>query len=91
MADRAPLAGWVEIAFPRENFVQLESSPLGLLAWDSGVWRAKVLTRDGGAGVAPTRRTAQLAAEDTARAMVADMAAALGGRVTWNESEGNGG
>jgi hypothetical protein len=31
--------------------------------------------------------TAQLAAEDAARALVAEMAAALGGRVVWNESE----
>ena len=34
-------------------------------------------------GDAETVRDAQLAAEDAARAMVADMAAALGGSVTW--------
>ena len=34
---------------------------------------------------------ARIAAEDAARAMVADMAAALGGSVTWGESEGSDG
>lgn len=100
MADRAPLAGWEPWSEtePDGGRAKLTIGVLGFAlrmevngrAYDGwyGLRRAgdnlfltESYIHEPGGAVA-----AKLAAEDAARAMVADMVAALGGRVVWNES-----
>lgn len=87
---REPLSGWrgddgvVSVWYAKQ--VRLCVSPNA----DANpvLWGVDVFGYQGGmtcvaGGEEPTRLAAQIAAEDAARAMVADMAAALGGSVTW--------
>ena len=76
---REPLPGWVD-ATKMAGWYRLGDVAL---AFHAG-WRVRSRSLDADSiGL----RENQLAAEDAARAMVADMAAALGGSVTWNEGE----
>ena len=84
MGSREPLSGWVELWHRGKN---LKQGGVTLEVSRDGYWKARA-NNNGPRGVLlravpPTALTAQLAAEDAARAMVADMAAALGGSVTW--------
>ena len=91
MGSREPLPGWVERDSIQSSERELDCGPC--CAWVEPDWRTpyewgvSVVTDDGAepvvTGKADNRRAAQLAAEDAARAMVADMATALGGSVTW--------
>ena len=85
MADRAPLAGWRRqsdalstIEYGDELWASVYRSPVaGAFIWYASV-DPKIRRGEINNVVA-----AKLAAEDAARALVADMAAALGGRVVW--------
>ena len=89
MADRAPLAGWRRqsdalstIEYGDELWASVYRHPVtGAFIWYASV-DPKIRRGEINDVVA-----AKLAAENAARALVADMAAALGGRVVWNESE----
>ena len=70
---------------------ELRGGGVSLHAWPDGVWQARTNGPRPARVGADDLPSAQLAAEDAARAMVADMAAALGGSVTWNESEASDG
>lgn len=86
MGSREPLAGWyTRIGWKHHVMIH---DGVELFADHSG-WDVVAAAELNGheAGLVP----AQLAAEDAARALVAEMAAALGGRVAWNESEGSDG
>ena len=94
MADRAPLAGWRATAWDANRlyawFGIVMARIDGDLA-DGFVWNlmacSGVSDLPVGAGVEQSLGAAQLAAEDAARALVADMAAALGGSVTWADAQ----
>lgn len=79
MAERAPLAGWAWAPWCRQHFVK--EGELELWANESGHWSIEIVSDRSGTADDPI--AARIAAEDAARAMVAEMAAALGGRVMW--------
>lgn len=72
---RSPLPGW------SHHGALLSPSTIQVINVDDW-WRVSLIGSVSGESTAP-----RIAAEDAARAMVADMAAALGGSVTWGESE----
>lgn len=83
MAERAPLPGWSR---PGDEDV-FNVGPVDMGVTLHGYWYVDI---EGGAhGQVKPGAPRRIAAEDAARALVADMAAALGGRVVWNESEGS--
>lgn len=80
---RAPLPGW---KLENYGFMIFEAGPWGLAAHPCGVWRAKApiyLGMDDASSLVG----AQLLAEDAARSLVDEMAAALGGRVVWADAQ----
>ena len=83
MAERAPLPGWGE--FPDGGAAL--PCPIGMTVaagfGDSSYWQLTVTIHRQGHNDNP-----RIAAEDAARAMVAEMAAALGGRVVWDAEGG---
>lgn len=79
MAKREPLAGWAPT--PNGRYHVLVHNGLELWVTDEG-YEVDVSGRED--GEASDRGAAQLAAEDAARALVADMAKALGGTVAWS-------
>lgn len=91
MADRAPLAGWRTGAGNLATILDLGAYLYGVVPFSLGGplrWAICVQTDDADEvrlirGKAISREAAVIAAEDAARALVAEMAAALGGRVTW--------
>ena len=85
MAMREPLPGWTGPVYGR---VDLKRSCVNIYAWYDGEWQVRIDNRWRCDRLADDLPSAQLAAEDAARAMVADMAAALGGRVTWAKEGG---
>lgn len=83
---REPLSGWK--GTPNGRYLYMDRYGVELWAQGDGY----EVTLDGVAGdIAHPGVSPQIAAEDAARAMVADMAKALGGSVTWGESEGSDG
>lgn len=89
MADRAPLPGWKGTRYSRD-LIGGRRRPWRITASSYGNWAIEPLRivegyADGGI------EAAQMAAEDAARVFVADVAAALGGRVVWGEGEGGDG
>ncbi len=86
MGSREPLPGWRD----KRGAMGLPAGHLRLLGQESGWWRVKADIYAGDSADQPLR-AAQLAAEDAARAMVADMAAALGARtLIWADAEEGG-
>lgn len=84
MAERKPLAGWDDCELPAHRDAMVlsveptdDGSPI---EWgiDGSYWDH---------GWAGGDAEARIAAEDAARAMVAEMAAALGGSVTWADAQ----
>ncbi len=82
MDNRAPLPGWTVSASGR--YKALTIGGIGLLAladsYDVDI-TASV------SGVVPAGHSPEIATEDAARALVADMARSLGGSVVWAEAE----
>lgn len=82
---REPLPGWREVG----SCLLIGNEVVGAIAYVSnheidGQWTGRVLLGEGGNRFfSDSLVDAMLAAEDAARAMVADMAKALGGSVTW--------
>ncbi len=81
--SREPLPGWRDEYGRWRN----ELGKMAIVADAEGEWYVECDGVYGCVGNSTVR--AQLAAEDAARAMVADMATALGGSVTW-ATEGGG-
>jgi hypothetical protein len=77
---REPLPGWMRMP---DGHGKVCIGCVTLSAWPSGYWRTRGQWPDAKRSPTPDLRSAQLAAEDAARAIVSDMAAALGGSVTW--------
>lgn len=82
MADRAPLAGWALASWNRQSYMKVG----GMELWAAVSHWSIEITADRG-GASDSLAAAKLAAEDAARAMVAEMAAALGGSVTWADAQ----
>lgn len=81
MADRAPLPGWRTVGVED----MLNVGPVDMGVTQHGYWYVDI---EGGAhGQVRPGAPRRIAAEDAARALVSEMAAALGGRVVWEESE----
>lgn len=80
MAKRKPSSEWMRMP---EGHRQARLGCVTLSAWPSGYWRTRGQWPDAKRSTQAGIVSAQFAAEDAARAMVADMAAALGGSVTW--------
>lgn len=88
MGSREPLPGWVKLW---HGGLHLKQGGVTLEVSRDGYWKARA-NANGPRNViqradSPNPTAAQLAAEDAARAMVDEMVAALGGSVTWGESE----
>lgn len=77
---RDPLPSWHVTVHGRG---ELRGGGVFLNAWPDGVWQARANGPRPARVGADDLLSAQLAAEGAARAMVADMAKALGGSVTW--------
>ena len=86
---REPLPGWIDISHSHSvlgHLIEVTPSPYAPSEANVGI------RPTGGATVrflAPNVNAAKIAAEAAARAMVADMAAALGGSVTWATEGGS--
>lgn len=85
MAERKPLAGWRAVGV--EDMFNV--GPVDMGVTQHGYWYVDI--ESGLHGQVRPGAPRCIAAEDAARAMVAEMAAALGGRVVWEESEGSDG
>ena len=81
---RVPLPGWE--ARRHGGGLFMDAGRFLLTADSNGEWGVDCEGADGSVSVSLAH--VQLAAEDAARALVDEMAKALGGAVTWNESEG---
>lgn len=84
MGSREPLAGWMRVG----QYIILGTARVATMAYVCNGslpgWTGRVLIGDGENRIGgDSLHAAQLAAEDAARALVAEMAAALGGSVTW--------
>lgn len=90
MAERKPLAGWVDCELPAHPSAMTLSVEPTDNPDDPTEWVVDgqycVSARVPGGTVA-ARIAACIAAEDAARALVAEMAAALGGSVTWGDAQ----
>lgn len=82
VAEREPLSGWDPT--PNGRYHVMTFGMVEMWVTDEGYEVDMSGTSD---GKADGRTSAQLAAENAARAMVADMAKALGGSVTWATDE----
>lgn len=81
---REPLPNWHVTVHGRGEF---RGGGVFLNAWPDGVWQARVNGPRPARVGAGSRLSAQLAAEDAARAMVTGMVKALGGSVTWPDGQ----
>lgn len=92
---REPLPGWwLSLSDGAYNFHAGGACLTADRAWsptDDAGWQWRVEVESETRDCKPTALEARIAAENAARAMVADMAKALGGIVTWGESEVSGG
>lgn len=85
---RSPLPGWMRVG----QYIILGTDKVATIAYVcNGVlpgWTGRVMLGDGENRIGgDSLHSVQLAAEDAARAMVAEMAAALGGSVTWWDAQ----
>lgn len=90
MGSREPLPNWKPVHGDGWSLLRVgrwPGQPLEIAAHMDG--RYDLLPGRGPDETGGGLRTARIAAEDAARAMVADMAKALGGSVTWGESDVN--
>ena len=88
MGSREPLPGWKPVYGEGWSILLVgrwPGQPLEIAAHMDG--RYDLIPGRGPDETGGGLLAAKLAAEDAARALVAGMAAALGGTVTWNESE----
>lgn len=87
---REPLPGWRDDGLLHTHVVLGDDETSGLYAWPDGAWMSYVRGKLAGEGVSGGPNaliSAQLAAEDIARARATDIVTALGGTVTWPAEE----